>query len=115
MKVGRLRLIICGFALFTSSLVAAQNARIMGTVRTSDGTPAEYVNLALKGTAKGAVADKNGKYEINGVAPGAYTLVTSFVGLVDMLEKHPAVTALVVWLARRLGSKPALNLGIRHT
>lgn len=54
---------------------------ISGTIRTSDNSPAEFVNVSLKGTSKGAVADKNGKFEIRNISAGSYTLVASYVGL----------------------------------
>ncbi|AYB35356.1 TonB-dependent receptor [Chryseolinea soli] len=54
---------------------------VQGTIKTSDGNPAEHVNVSLKGTAKGAVADRKGGYEISHIAPGSYTVIASFVGL----------------------------------
>lgn len=68
---------------FTTSplLVWSQSGSIRGVVKTSDGNPAEFVNIAIEGTAKGDIADKNGKFEIRNVAPGNYILVASFIGL----------------------------------
>ncbi|MCH5600611.1 TonB-dependent siderophore receptor [Niabella ginsengisoli] len=43
--------------------------------------------MTLKGTAKGAVANKNGAFEIKNIAPGTYTLSTSFVGLVNQQQE----------------------------
>jgi iron complex outermembrane receptor protein len=62
-------------------LVWSQSGSIRGVVKTSDGNPAEFVNIAIEGTAKGDIADKNGKFEIRNVAPGNYILVASFIGL----------------------------------
>jgi iron complex outermembrane receptor protein len=62
-------------------LVWSQSGSIRGVVKTSDGNPAEFVNIAIEGTAKGDIADKNGKFEIRNVAPGSYILVASFIGL----------------------------------
>lgn len=81
MKIKILHLIILTTLLLIGFPLLAQNGSIRGTVRTSDGNPAEYVNISLKGTSRGAVADKLGNYQINGVAPGNYMLVTTFVGL----------------------------------
>lgn len=58
-----------------------QNGHIKGTIQTSDGKPAESVSIAIKGLTKGAIADKNGHYEIRNIAPGKYILSTSYVGL----------------------------------
>ena len=69
------------FLTTSASIQAQTTGSISGTIKTSDGDPAEFVNVSLKGTAKGDVADKNGNYIINNISPGSYTLVASFVGL----------------------------------
>jgi len=63
------------------SAMCQSTGSVQGTVKTSDGNPAGHVNVSLKGTAKGAVADRKGNYEILHVQPGSYTVVASFVGL----------------------------------
>lgn len=69
-------------ALLIGSLTAfTQNGIIKGTIQTSDGKPAESVTVSLKGTNKGAIADKYGRYEIKNIVPGKYVLSTSYVGL----------------------------------
>lgn len=67
--------------IFISWIAAAQSGTIRGNIKTSDGAPAEFVNIGLKGTPKGAMADQEGKFEIKNIEPGNYTLVVSFVGL----------------------------------
>lgn len=62
-------------------LMAQTTGSVSGTVKTSDGTAAEFVNITLKGTSKGAVADRHGNFKITNLAPGAYTLEASFIGL----------------------------------
>ncbi|WP_114779155.1 TonB-dependent receptor [Botryobacter ruber] len=70
------------FALLVLVLqVQAQTGNIKGIVRTSDGEPAEFVNVGLKGTSLGATADKNGNYHFKNIQPGRYTLVATLVGL----------------------------------
>lgn len=59
----------------------AQTGKIQGKVVTSDGSPAEFVNIILTGTQKGTTVDHDGKYTIEGIKPGVYTLYASFVGL----------------------------------
>jgi iron complex outermembrane receptor protein len=81
MKNKIIRLQIFGLAMCLTFSLVAQEGSIKGTVRTSDGNPAEYVNVSLKGTSRGAVADKDGQYEIRAITPGSYRLVTSYVGL----------------------------------
>ena len=50
--------------MFVVTKVVAQNGTISGSVRTSDGEPVELVTVNVKGTAKGALTDRNGKYQI---------------------------------------------------
>lgn len=54
---------------------------VRGTVKTSDGNPAEYVNVLIKDTNKGATTDGDGKFEIKKVTAGSHLLLASFVGL----------------------------------
>jgi iron complex outermembrane recepter protein len=75
-------IVILVFALFCGVLVFAQvPGAIQGTIKTSDGNPAEYVSLSIEGSSKGTVADRNGHFEIKNLKPGRYNLVASFVGL----------------------------------
>jgi iron complex outermembrane receptor protein len=64
-----------------SVLFAQTTGSVSGTVKTSDGSPAEFVNVMLEGTSKGTVADDRGRFKIGNLAPGSYTLVVSFIGL----------------------------------
>ncbi len=66
---------------FLSSAVYAQNAGVSGKVSTADGQAAEFVTVYLKGTSKGVITDASGKYEINGLIAGTYTVEASVVGL----------------------------------
>ena len=59
----------------------AQTSGIKGTVQTTDGKPAEFVNISIKGTTKGTAADASGAYEIKNIKLGKYTFMASFVGL----------------------------------
>lgn len=62
----------------------AQNintATIKGRVLTVGGEPAEYINVQLLGTPKGAVTDEDGVFIIKYVTPGDYTLEVSYIGL----------------------------------
>ncbi|MBB6003535.1 carboxypeptidase-like regulatory domain-containing protein [Arcicella rosea] len=77
-----IRLIFSSFLVFHSVFSFAQKTAIIkGKVFTSDGKAAEFVNVSLKGTNKGVVADENGYYEIKEIKPGKYTVQASFVGL----------------------------------
>lgn len=76
-----MRKILLLLLFFISIQGFAQTGSIEGSVFTKDGQPAEFVNLVLQGTPKGATIDQQGKYRIDGVKPGAYTLLATFVGL----------------------------------
>jgi iron complex outermembrane recepter protein len=67
--------------LSTIPLLGQGTGSIQGTIRTSDGNPAEFVNVSIEGTTKGGVADQNGYFEIRNLKPGNYQIVASFVGL----------------------------------
>lgn len=67
--------------LFSAGFSFAQKGAINGSVRTSDGRPAELVSVAIKGSAKGSSTDSKGNYQIRNVDPGSYTLIASYVGL----------------------------------
>jgi iron complex outermembrane receptor protein len=67
--------------LFFTAFAFAQNGSINGTVKTSDGNPAEAVSVAVKGTSQGSITKQNGAYNIRNIKPGTYRLVASLVGL----------------------------------
>ncbi|MDZ7936506.1 MAG: TonB-dependent receptor [Emticicia sp.] len=65
----------------------AQNASLKGKITTSDGKPAEFVNIILKGTTKGTIADVDGNYNFTNLKSGSYTVFASFVGLKAQSKK----------------------------
>lgn len=66
---------------FSLPSFSQQAGSVKGSVKTSDGTPAEYVNISIEGLPKGAVADRDGNFQINNLQPGHYTIVASFISL----------------------------------
>lgn len=58
----------------------ADSGKVTGKVLTSDGQPAELVNVGVRGTSLGGVTDSEGKFTINNIDPGTYILVISYVG-----------------------------------
>lgn len=71
-----LLLLIASVATFAQS-----GGSISGVVKTSDGSPASFVNVGLKELRKGTVTTEDGSFTIKNVAPGSYTLRITFVGL----------------------------------
>lgn len=80
------RLLGLFFLLTTVSTAFAQQSGIKGKVITTDGQPASYVNITIKGTLRGTTSDESGGFEIPDVKPGDYTLVFSSVGM-SSIEK----------------------------
>lgn len=72
-------ILFIAFSLFSVG-VMAQNGSIKGNIQTADGKAAEFVNVSVKGTAKGSVTNKEGDFQINNLKPGIYQLVATFVG-----------------------------------
>ncbi|HEU4497087.1 MAG TPA: carboxypeptidase-like regulatory domain-containing protein, partial [Flavobacterium sp.] len=69
--------------LFLSSTACAQQntGTISGSVKTSDGNAAEYINISIIGSNRRAVTDSKGKFEIRNVKAGSCTLKISHLGL----------------------------------
>lgn len=68
-------------SLFTLTSFAQQFSTISGTVTTSDGKPAQYISVGLKGKGLGNITDENGNYQITKIKAGTYIIKTSAVGL----------------------------------
>lgn len=83
------RLVSCLlFFLWTAGWSAwAQSVEVRGVVRTEAGQPVEFATVVLlqaadsTSSAQGTVADATGAFVLPGVAPGAYRLRVSFIGM----------------------------------
>ncbi|MBD8488926.1 TonB-dependent receptor [Echinicola sp. CAU 1574] len=75
------KLLVLWLYIAVVSTTYAKNGSIKGIVKTSDGFPAEFVNILLKGTSSGTVTNKAGEYVFDEVKPGTYTLLVSFIGM----------------------------------
>lgn len=64
----------------------AQNATIKGKITNSLGKPAEFLNIQLKGTDKGAISDETGTYKIENINIGTYTLVVTGIGVQKKIQ-----------------------------
>jgi iron complex outermembrane receptor protein len=84
------------FVIYTAS--AQQTGTIKGTVKTSDGKPAEAVTISLKETGRATTVDQQGHFKLEHIKAGNYTLTASFVGLktqVQSVEVQAAETVSV--------------------
>src|SRR4030095_4574439 len=76
---------------FITSNAIAQTSSLRGSVRDANGLPMAGASVILDGTKKGTVSDASGNYELK-VAPGNYTLIVSYVGVVTQ-RKQVSVSA----------------------
>ena len=67
--------------LGTSMAANAQTGTIIGTVTTSDGKPAPFVNVIVKELDKGTIASEDGAFQLNNIREGNYIVFTKFLGL----------------------------------
>lgn len=79
------------FIFIVTVSFAQQFSTITGKVTTSNGKPAAFISIGLKGKGLGATSDENGYYTINRVKAGTYTIKASAVGI-DPSEKNITVT-----------------------
>ena len=69
------------FLLFNSNIFSAEKGTIKGTIRdAASHDPLPYSNAVLMGTSLGTAADKDGKFAINNIPAGSYTLHISYIG-----------------------------------
>lgn len=59
----------------------APSGVVSGQVKTTDGEPAAFVTVSIKGTGKTALTDESGNFVIKNLKEGTYTLEVSMVGL----------------------------------
>ena len=74
--------LILFFSLFTISAFCQETGSVVGqlTDKELNDEPLAFANVLIKGTSIGTTSDFDGLFEIDGVEPGTYTLVISFLG-----------------------------------
>jgi hypothetical protein len=96
--IRRMRLVAILIVLGIASGVHAQNAAgsLHGTVTDPSGAAvsgAAVIAITPDGQAKTSTTNRTGAYEINGLAPGKYTLTVSAPGFSDFAQDDVTVTA----------------------
>lgn len=86
------QIFITAFFLLTAFVAKAQTGTIKGTVSTSDGKPAEFVNVILEKSNKGQTVNQSGTFVFNNIPAGSYTITASYTGLLQQ-KKEVTVTA----------------------
>lgn len=87
-----------GSSIFAQEINQTTSGKVNGTVRTSDGKPASYVNVSIKELNKKTTTTEDGSYQIGGIKPGIYTIESSYIGFsgqVQTLTVSPAKTTKV--------------------
>jgi iron complex outermembrane receptor protein len=74
-------LLVCLMPAVQLSAQVVENGTLKGTVKTSDGKPAELVNILIKETTQGTSVNQNGHYTIKNIKPGDYTVIASFINM----------------------------------
>ena len=107
------RLFTLAFLFFMTITLQAQN-QTTGTIagkltdKEMNGEPLPFANILIKETTKGATTDMDGLYSLNGLEPGEYTLVFSFVGYKTIEVPNVVVVAgKVTEVNTQLGSSAA--------
>ncbi|MCZ4242812.1 TonB-dependent receptor [Pedobacter punctiformis] len=90
------KIILFSLTLLLSTLstiaFSQQFSTIKGKVTTSDGKPASFISIGLKGYNSGNTTDDNGFYTIHRIKPGTYTIKASAVGI-NPAEKTVTIAA----------------------
>ncbi|HEU0125932.1 MAG TPA: TonB-dependent receptor, partial [Flavobacterium sp.] len=80
LRIFKYATLICIF-FHAFTIQAQQNfGKIKGNVTTSDGDPAPFVNVVLKGTKLGTITNEDGVFEFHKVKPGNYNVLVSLTG-----------------------------------
>jgi len=77
-----MKLLIIVSIFLLSSILGAQNASIIGVVKSENST-LPFATIQIKNLQKGTTTDLVGEYNFNDLPYGDYTLITSFVGYIS--------------------------------
>ncbi|MDT7856212.1 TonB-dependent receptor [Rubrivirga sp. S365] len=81
------RLPALALPLLLAASVAAQTGTLAGRVVGTDGVPLPGATVLVEATARGAATDLDGRFEVGGLAPGAYRVTASTVGYAPATER----------------------------
>src|SRR5690349_17352470 len=81
--------VCCLFICLCSFAGEIKPGGIKGIVKLSDGKPAAYVSVTVKGTPKGTETEEDGTFTIRNISAGTYELEVSLAG-------YQSVTRMVI-------------------
>ena len=68
-------------SLFSIHLLFSQTYRLEGEILdASNKSPLPFANITLEGTSLGAASDENGRFTIEKINAGTYTMIASYMG-----------------------------------
>jgi len=76
---------IISFFLATTGSAIAQTGKISGQV-TVDGNLTAYSTISVEGSARGTVTNEEGKYSLDKIPFGTYTITASYIGYTEVSE-----------------------------
>ncbi|MCU7552730.1 TonB-dependent receptor [Chitinophagaceae bacterium LB-8] len=97
---------------------------IKGRITTTDGKPAEMVNINLKNSGKNTMTDKNGFFILKNIKEGSHTLIVSMIGLetqekqvfvksaetttidISLTENQQQLSEIIITSTKGLNNKP---------
>ncbi|RLG68554.1 MAG: hypothetical protein DRO11_08910, partial [Methanobacteriota archaeon] len=78
--------------LLIASVLGQEVGRITGTVvSATDGKPLAYANVLILGTGMGTFVKENGRFAIEGVPPGTYTVKVMMMGYAAQTKENVVV------------------------
>ena len=85
--------------LFFLTFVSAQGLKLEGEILdSSNKSPLAFANIILEGTSLGAASDNEGRFIIEKIQAGTYTVIASYMGYFDivllLLQKKEIDTSL---------------------
>lgn len=95
------------------------NGSLQGTITTTDGQPAAFVTVVLRGTAKATVTGDNGVFLLKNIRAGRYVLEVSLAGLQPqektVVINDNAITSVSVTLAENAQQLTAVVVQARRS
>lgn len=76
-----LQVCVCIIAFNFAAYAQNPKANINGVVKTSDGSPAAFITVSVKNTAKATQTNEQGKFTFKNLTPGNYTFKLTGVGI----------------------------------